>query len=77
MITNNDRKALKKFGQHLNKLRMQKKLSLRKMEANCDIDNSKIAKIEKGRVNVTVATLIELAKGLEIHPKELLDYNFD
>jgi transcriptional regulator with XRE-family HTH domain len=77
MINNNDKKALKKFGLHLAKLRKQKELSLREMASNCDIDNSKIAKIEKGRVNVTLTTIIELAKGLNIQPKELFDYNFD
>ncbi|MDZ4806681.1 MAG: helix-turn-helix transcriptional regulator [Bacteroidota bacterium] len=37
----------------------------------------KISKIENNKASFTVTTLIELAEGLEVHPKELLDIDFD
>lgn len=37
----------------------------------------KINKLENNKANLTATTLIELAEGLEVHPKELLDINFD
>lgn len=64
-----------KFGENLRKLRENKKLSLLKLSYNCSIDESKISKIEHGKHNVTIATIFELAKGLEIHPKKLLDFD--
>jgi transcriptional regulator with XRE-family HTH domain len=38
---------------------------------------SDIGKIEKGIANITMLILLELAKGLEIHPKKLLDFDFE
>ena len=74
MLNTNDRKALRRFGQHLADIRNEKNLSLRDVSSACDIDNSKIAKIEKGMINVTFTTILELAAGLDVHPKKLLDY---
>jgi len=75
MIKASDKKALKKFGENLQKLRKQRELSLREMSYACSIDNSKIAKIEKGRVNITFTTLLQLAGALEVHPSDLLSYD--
>jgi len=74
MIKPADKKVLKKFGENLRKLRKQKEMSLRQMSYACSIDNSKIAKIEKGRINVTFTTLLQLALALEVHPSSLLNY---
>ncbi|HEX6193563.1 MAG TPA: helix-turn-helix transcriptional regulator [Chitinophagaceae bacterium] len=74
MLNTNDKKALRRFGQHLADLRKEKSLSLRDVSSACDIDNSKIAKIEKGMINITFTTIIELAAGLDVHPKKLFDY---
>jgi len=77
MITAGDKKALKEFGENLRKLRNDKGLSLREMSYACSIDNSKIAKIEKGKINITLTTLLQLAVALEIHPSTLLDYELE
>jgi len=74
MITAGDKKALKEFGENLRKLRKEKGLSLREMSYACSIDNSKIAKIEKGKINITLTTLLQLAVALDVHPSFLLDY---
>ncbi|HEV3414571.1 MAG TPA: helix-turn-helix transcriptional regulator [Puia sp.] len=74
MITAADKKVLKKFGENLRRLRKEKGLSLREMSYACSIDNSKIAKIEKGMINITFTTLLQLATALETHPSTLLVY---
>lgn len=68
---------LTQLGKQLEKLRKKKNLSYRKFAQNCNIDYSDISKIEKGKANITMLTLLELAKGLEVHPKKLLDFEFD
>lgn len=68
-----DRKALRKFGQRLSSLRKQKNLSLRELSYACNVDNSKISKIEKGLVNITFNTIIQLAEALEVKVSELMD----
>lgn len=77
MIKPGDKKVLKKFGENLRKLRKQKGLSLRQMSYACSIDNSKIAKIEKGMINITYTTLLQLALALETHPSTLLNYDLE
>ena len=74
MITPADKKVLKQFGDNLRRLRKEKGLSLREMSYACSIDNSKIAKIEKGMINITFTTLLQLAVALEAQPTVLLEY---
>ena len=74
MITPADKKVLKRFGENLRKLRKEKGLSLREMSYACSIDNSKIAKIEKGMIDITFTTLLQLAQALEAQPASLLSY---
>ena len=41
-----------------------------------EIDPTNISRIESGRTNPTLLTLFRLAEALDIHPKELLDVDF-
>lgn len=72
-----DKKRLKKIAVHLKKLREKKGISQRGLSSRCDVDYGKISKIENNKANFTVTTLIELAEGLELHPKALLDIDFE
>lgn len=65
---------LKLLGENTKKLRLSRDLSLRDLATRCDIDYSDISKIEKGLRNIQLSTILELSKGLEIHPKELFDF---
>lgn len=69
------KEALIKFGKRLSQIRKAKKLSFRELATLCDVDYSDLKKYEKGEVNITIATLIDISIGLKVHPKELL--NFD
>lgn len=77
MIRQSDKANLKKLGAQIKKLREAKKLSLRELSYACDIDNSKISKIEKGQINITFTTMLQLAKALETEPSQLLMTSFD
>ena len=72
-----EERFLQQFGKRLSQLRKSKKLSYRDLDKNCGLDYSYISKIEKGDVNVTLETILELLKGLNIQPKELFDFEFD
>ena len=72
-----DTKRLKKFASQLIKLRKKKGLSQRELSSRCDVDYGKISKLENNKANLTLTTLIELAEGLEVHPRDLLDIDFD
>ena len=73
-----DRKRLQSFRENLRRLRKEKNLSQRDLSYLCDVDYSRINKLENDdSTNLNLTTLFELAKGLGVHPKELIDYDFD
>ncbi|MGF7079056.1 helix-turn-helix domain-containing protein [Mucilaginibacter sp. UYCu711] len=74
MASDTQKENLTKFGRHLQALRKSKKLSLRKLAAKCDIEHSDIVRYERGEINMTFHTLMELSTGLEIPLKELMDF---
>lgn len=69
-----DEKILKKFGKHLEKIRKEKNLSLRKLADNADVDFSQIHRIEKGKTNPSLTMLLALSEGLGIPIEELIRF---
>jgi DNA-binding Xre family transcriptional regulator len=65
------------FGKNLSRLRKNQNLSYRQLATRCNIDNSDLSKIEKGQRNISLSTILELSKGLDIHPKELFNFEFN
>ncbi|MDO5969265.1 helix-turn-helix transcriptional regulator [Flavivirga aquimarina] len=65
------------FGEKLKELRLKRKLSLRALEKECDIDNSYISKIERGKANIGFHTIVELAGAFKVHPKELFNFEHE
>ena len=72
-----DKKRLRKFGVQLKKLRKEKGLSMRELAAQCDVDFSKIGKLETNQGNIKITTLFEIAEGLGVHPRDLLNFDFE
>jgi transcriptional regulator with XRE-family HTH domain len=69
-----DEILLKKFGKNLQRIRVKKGLTLRKLAEECGIDHGKISKIENGKINVTFSTAAALAIGLGVNLAELIDF---
>ncbi|WP_417367329.1 helix-turn-helix domain-containing protein [Flavobacterium beibuense] len=64
------------FGNHVRNLREKKGLSQDEVSTNSEkLSKATISDIERGKRNAATTTLIDLAKGLKVHPKEIL--NFD
>lgn len=73
-----DKKRLQQFRENLTRMRKERGLSQRGLSYLCDVDYAKIARLERdAETNLNLTTLFELAKGLGVHPKELIDYEFD
>jgi transcriptional regulator with XRE-family HTH domain len=67
----------KQLGARVQQLRESQKLALRELSYRCNLDHSKIGKIEKGKMNITLNTLFELSEALQVHPRELFDFTED
>lgn len=76
-LMNNKEDILIKFAKHLTKIRKSKGLSIRQLAAASDLEYSQLQRIEKGKVNFAFSTLAAISEGLEVHPKKLLDFDFE
>ena len=66
--------AKKKFGKNAQKIRTEKGMSLLDVQYNCSLGNGRISEIEHGKYNLTLSSILELAKGLEIDPARLFNF---
>lgn len=64
------------FGANLKKLRLAKKLSRETLAAHAGIETMQIYRIETGKINTTISTVLALANALDTIPKKLLDFDF-
>ncbi|MXV14337.1 helix-turn-helix domain-containing protein [Pedobacter sp. HMF7056] len=69
-----DKKRLEDFGKHLKDLRDKLGLSQDTVVARCDVTKGNLSNIENGKKDFNFTTLLEIAKGLGVKPKELLDF---
>jgi transcriptional regulator with XRE-family HTH domain len=69
-----DEKVLKKFGRHLQKTRKSKGITQEDLAYRSNISLSQIARIETGRINPTLCTLVAIAKNLDIDIKIIVDF---
>ena len=67
-------KTLQNFGKEVAKIREKKGISLRELQIKTSISYSALSRIEHGKVNITLLSLLDLADGLGVSPKKLLDF---
>ncbi|MEA5426404.1 helix-turn-helix domain-containing protein [Arcicella lustrica] len=68
---------LQEVGRHLKDLRLLAGLSQDELAARCDLTKSNISNIENGKKDYFFTTFLEYAKALDVHPKELLNREFE
>ena len=70
-----DRERLIKFGEHLRFVREKLNLSQDEVASKCDITKGNLSNIENGKKDFNFTTLLEIAKGLGVSAKDLLDFD--
>jgi len=71
-------KILKQFGKHVKQLRKEIGLSQDDIVLNArKITKGTVSDIENGKRNLSFTTLMDLAKGMKIHPKALFDFEIE
>ncbi|HVI49321.1 MAG TPA: helix-turn-helix transcriptional regulator [Chitinophaga sp.] len=65
-------KVLSDFGEILLSHRKKANLSQRQLAAKCDTEVADIGRYERGEINPTLITIIDIARGLDIAPYLLL-----
>jgi HTH-type transcriptional regulator, competence development regulator len=66
------KEILEKFGAYVKQVRNDKGLTMLEVEVITGISEGSISKIENGKKNPALTTIIKLAKGLSVPPSELL-----
>ena len=64
----------KKIGQRIVELRTQKGWSQSDLARACNKDRQAMEKLENGKVNPTLYSLLEISKALEVPLKKLVDF---
>lgn len=70
----NKEQLKKKVGQRIVELRSQKGWSQSDLARACNKDRQALEKLENGKVNPTIYSLLEISKALEVSLKELVDF---
>jgi transcriptional regulator with XRE-family HTH domain len=68
----NNKPFLKKLGNQIRRLRLEKGLTQLDLAVKMDNYAEQIGRIERGELNATICTLKQTAEGLEIELSELL-----
>lgn len=63
---------LKRIGERLQKLRLQKNLTQKELAFLVDVEISQITRIERGIINTSILNLMKIADALEISISDFL-----
>lgn len=60
------------IGKNISRIRKEQGLTIKELGFRCDIEKTNLIPIEKGRINVTIGTLLKICKALDVELKDLL-----
>lgn len=61
------------IGKNISRIRKEQLITIKELGFRCDIEKSNLIPIEKGRVNVTIKTLVKICNALDIDLKDLIN----
>jgi transcriptional regulator with XRE-family HTH domain len=70
-----DKLFLEKLGKHLKKIRIQNGYTQEKLAFKIGIEISQVSRIERGILNTSVSTIYSIAKELNVHIKDMFDFD--
>lgn len=73
-LTKEEKAYIKKLGIRIVELRKEKNLKQIDLATKINIEDSALRRIESGRTNPTIKTLLRIAEGLDVEFKEMLNF---
>lgn len=67
----------KYIGRRISEIRLKNNQTQQDIDFLTGIDSAEVSKYESGKRNLTLKTLMKFATALQVHPKELFDFEFD
>jgi DNA-binding XRE family transcriptional regulator len=74
LVNFRNEELLLRFGRHLKSLRKREKVTQEELSFRSEISLSQIARIETGKINPTLCTLVVISESLKIELNELLSF---
>lgn len=71
MLQSGESDELKRFGENLRRIRNNKNITMQQLANQAEIELSQIYRIESGKINPKLTTLLKIAKGLNVPPADL------
>ena len=69
----NKEALLKHIGSRIKEIRTANQVTQQELAALCDFEKSNMSRIEKGKSNFTVGTLLKIATALNVHVSDLIN----
>jgi putative transcriptional regulator len=69
-----EQEYIKKLGQNIRKLRLEKNMSQTALAYACDMERSNMLRVESGKTNPTVKTLFKIAKALKMNLADVMRF---
>jgi len=69
--------VLIRIGMNIRELREEKNISQQDLAAACNFEKSNMSRIEAGRTNLTIGTLLKICEVLKIKLKEIVDIDIE
>lgn len=73
-LTKEEKAYIKKLGMRIVELRKEKNLKQIDLATKINIEDSALRRIESGRTNPTIKTLLRIAEGLDVELLDLIDF---
>lgn len=70
-----EEELLLKFGNHIKKIRLERKLSQENLASLSNLDRTYISGVERGKRNISLVNIVKLALALGVPPERLLVFN--
>lgn len=70
-----DPEAIALFGRHLRQMRQQRGLTMEELADQSGVSYNQLGRIELGEINTTISTVFALARGLQVRPAALFDFD--
>lgn len=70
-----DSEAIALFGRHLRQMRTQQGLTMEDLAYQCGLSYNQLGRIELGEINTTISTVFALARGLQVSPTQLFEFD--
>lgn len=66
-----DEDAIKKLGERIRSIRIERGLTMEELAADADMEYKQLSRIEKGEVNTSISRVFSLARALGVKVRDL------